>query len=257
MIYAPTSLCPSVLAAPALTAEPASQAACFQVQFLARLPNLEAKQFVQQVAALGSAGTEASLPSLATLRQQADNLRTAEGQSYTRLASLLTRLGAPHSLRTWASSEAARLNHPVTLSKAEQKEAKSDPDSAAILATLDEAEALKADTDNEMSGIGTWISLTYHQPGLWAADVGEMTAALHVAVAHQVPPRLTTELARHLQQAAPAGTLPQVRYALGLLAPPAPGNLGGLVSTAVPIPLPTAAQVAETLITAFAAKPLE
>ena len=235
-------------------AVPAAQQQCFQVQFLLRLPGLEARHFIGAVRALDDLDPDdeaAAARRVTALSGQAAALRRDEDQALTQAAALLKSMSAPPPLSSWAATQADSLSRPLQLSKEEAKQARTEPEVAAILATLDEADTLKTDTDSQLHTLGLWVNLTRGRAGLWAGDVGEVTAALDVALAHQEAPRLSVTLARHLRATAPPGTPPAVGAALGLLAPAA-GNLGDLAPAATAaVPLPAAAQARDALLAAF------
>ncbi|MBV9852880.1 MAG: hypothetical protein JO250_24740 [Armatimonadetes bacterium] len=248
---------PSRAAAPATV--PATQAQCFQVQFLLRLPGLEALHFIGAVKSLRDipAGDDAGIGQrIVELSEQAVTLRRDEARAFAALAPLLKAMGATPSLQSWAASEADRLGRPMQYSKDEQRQAKTEPQVAAILATLDEADALKTDTDAHLHDLALWLSLTRGPAALWAADVGELTAALHVALADHEEPRLAISVARRLRDTAPPGAPAAVRDALGLLVPKG-GNLSGLVPVVTAnVPAHSLAQAHDALLAAFAAKGL-
>ena len=238
---------------------PTAQQQCFQVQFLLRLPGLEAQHFlhaVQSLRDLDSGDEVGAARRITELSGEATALRRDEAQAFTQAAALLNSMSATAPLQSWAASEADRLGGPLPYSKDEAKQARTEPEVAAILATLDEADALKTDTDRHLATLGLWVNLTQGRAGLWAGDIGEVAAALHVALARQEPPRLSVTLARHLRAAAPAGTPPGVGAALGLLSPAA-GNLSDLAPDATAaVPLPDAAQAHDALLAAFDARHL-
>ena len=232
---------------------PLSQRQCFQMQFLLRLPGLEARHFIEAVKSLRDTDGDQDTTDrrIADLAGQARALRRDEARAFAQLAPLLKTMAATPELQTWAASEADRLSRPLHYTKDEQKDARTEPESAAILATLDEADALKTDTDARLSSLGLWIRLTQGRVGFWAADVGDMTAYLHAALVTRKEPLVSVTLARHLQDTAPPGTPAAVTDALALLAPQA-GNLGGLAPDATQsIPLPAVSQAHDALLAAF------
>ena len=236
-----------------------AQQQCFQAMLLLRLPQMETLHFIGAVKSLRDldGSDETALSRRVTeLSGQAVALRRDDSRAFSQLTALLKGMGTTASLQAWAASEADRLSQPLKYTKDELKDAKTDPATAAILATLDEADALKADTDTHLSSLGLWINLTQGRAGLWAADVGELTAALHVALANQAEPRLSVTLARHLKATSPDGTPPAVLDALGLLAPKT-GNLSELAPDATQaVPLPAVSQAHDALLTAFHAQEL-
>ena len=238
-------------------AVPTAQQQCFQVQFLLRLPGLESLHFIGAVKSLQDINRDdqdATNRRISELSAQALTLRRDEARAFARLTPLLKNMGATASLQAWAASEVDRLGNALFYTKDEQKDARTEPQVAAILATLDEADALNADTDTHLASLGLWLDLTRGHTGLWAGDVGEVAAALHVALVNQEEPRLSATLARHLRATAPAGTPPAVTDALGLLIPKV-GNLSDLAPAATTVvPLPAVAQAHDALLTIFHAK---
>ena len=229
-------LCALPATAYADTAVPTAQQQCFQVQFLLRLPGLEARQFIEDVQSLRDidpADEATTARRITELSVQAAALRRDEALSFARLGPILKSMAGPPPLQSWVADEAESLSQPLRFSKDEAKQARTEAKQALILATLDEADVLKTDTDQHLPTLGLWINLTQGRSGLWAGDVGEVAAALHAALANQKAPRLSVTLARHLRATAPAGTPQDVRSALNLLAPHT-GNMGELA----PIPSP-------------------
>ncbi len=243
-------------AAPATV--PADQARCFQIQFLLRLTNLESGHFVRQVADLRElAPDDPAVPArVHILSLQAAALRLQEAGNFSRVAQLFRAAGAPPALRTWAAAEAGLLKGPAPLTPDERKMAATQPDIADVLATLDECDRVKTDTDTHGPLLGEWIGLTGHAAGVWAADVGEVAAALCIGLADQAPVRLEDTLGARLAATAPVGTPAAVTHALGLLSPPM-GNLGGLEPpVATDIPVPQASAASQSLLDAFSAQSL-
>lgn len=240
---------------------PMAQAQCFQVQFLLRLPDLEALHFIQQVDSLRDVDaddTAANTARISDLSRQSITLRRDEAQTFTQLAHLLAVMSAPPTLRTWAAGEAVSLGKPVVLSKDEQQEAKMQPDTAAILATLDECDTMKTATEAHLSGLGTWLALTQGASGLWAANVGDVAAYLHSALPQNGRSPVAPSVARHLRDTAPVRTPAQALDALNLLIPKG-GNLSALVpaNDNVPnVPPETLTQAQNALIAAFQAQAL-
>ena len=245
------------LLAPSFRADgtvPVAQQQCFQVKYLLRQPQLEALAFVEAVKSLqdiNSDDEDATRLRITALTAQAANLRRDEAQAFSRLAPLLKTMGATPSLQAWVATEAGGFSRPLKFTKDEAKQAKTEPEVATILATLDETDSLTADTTQQQQTLGLWMRLTQGGGGLWAADVGDMAAFLHTALAAQRVPRVSVTLARHLWDTAPTGTPASVRNALGRLVPQA-GNLGDIVPIATTaVSLPTVAQAYDALLTAF------
>ncbi len=246
---------PPLRAAPTVTRD---QADCFQVQFLLRLNGLESQRFVGQVASLRDMdpADPATAARVGDLSRESVTLRRDEAQTFARVGGLLRTMGAPAELRAWAEGEADGLLRPVLMSADERKTAATQPDVASVLATLDECDRVETDTDDHIATLGTWLSLTRHAAALWAADVGELAATLRVGISDGIPPRLSATLGRHLAATAPSGTPAAVQDALRLLSPQA-GNLSDLApQTTTDVPLATAAQAEDALISAFSARPL-
>jgi putative lipoic acid-binding regulatory protein len=234
---------------------PQTEARCFQTQFLLRLMGLEAQQFVQQVAALQElAPDDPAIPArVHTLRGQAVALRVEEAKNFTQVSILFQTMGATPKLRVWAATETGLLKAPVLMTQDEQTTATTDPDTAEVLATLDECDRVKADTDDHISTLGNWISLTAHSAGLWAADVGELSAALQIGIMRHTPPRLEATLGRRLAATAPQNTPSSVINALKILSS-ARGNLSDLApATDADIPLTQASSSDSALMSAFSA----
>ena len=235
-------------------AVPRAQQQCFQAQFLMRQPQLEALAFIEAVKSLRDINADdeaATQLRISALSVQAAALRHDEGRAFSRLTPLLKTMGGPADLQAWAAAEADGLSRPLKFTPDEAKQARTDPETAAILATLDEADALKTDTNRHLYPFDLWFHLTQGRVGLWAADVGDMAALLQAALAAHKAPGVSVKAARALRDAAPAGTPPSVRDALGLLAPQA-GNLAELAPAAHnDVPLTTVAQAHDALLAAF------
>jgi hypothetical protein len=240
-------------AARAAAADPAAQRDCFRAQYLMRLPNFQSQQFIADVASLQKDIDNSVTPTvdrIAGLRQEADTLRQSEQHDSSRLAVLFTNMGAPKILKAWVAAQETQLSQSAAMTKEEQALDKSDPNTAIILATMDECDAVKTATDAQLPSLGAWLHVSYGPSGLWAADVGELTASLEVSSVAGQAPRLAANLPGHLAASAPAGTPSPVLAALTLLIVPT-GNLSGLADTTETIPVATAAKAAAALLAAF------
>ena len=77
-------------------------------------------------------------PEVSRLSREATALRHTQAVSYGQISGLLIKMGAPAPLRAWASKGAAGLAGPPPYGEEARALAKSEPDAAAVMATLDE-----------------------------------------------------------------------------------------------------------------------
>ena len=212
---------------------PRVQTQAFGLGYALRAADLSADAYIKSVKSLKNvmdpqvAGAEVAHFSSAVL-----SLRRSQAASYTRTASLLTQMGAPASLRAWAAQSAATLNAPLVYPKDAQKLAKTEPDTAQVLAELVEIQNIKAAADAEQSPLTLWLSLVGGKAAPWNADVGAYTAELRRASSAVAPTRLSSVTAQILLRQAPPAAPAAARDSLAALIPQGGGNLQNLATLA-------------------------
>lgn len=215
---------------------PAKQVQAFALGFALQSAAARTRMFLDDVKGLRDIRDEdEGAAEVAKLAAQSQTLRRREANCYAEAVQQLQALGAPPDLQTWARGAADQLAAPLKLSKEAQKEQKSDPNTATVLGTIDEAQAIKAATDGKMPRLRVWVKLFYGTSGTWAGAVGSLAAEMNAAVANDRRLPMTAGDAAKLAQEAPAGTPPSVIQALDGLTPKS-GNLAVAVHAA-PVPL--------------------
>ena len=210
-------------------AVPLAQARAFALGYTVRACDLRAIAFTSAVKGLKDVEDAQTPAEVARLGREATALRHTQAVSYEQISSLLAKMSAPTALRAWASKAAANLAAPPALSGEEQSLAKSDPDTAAVLAALDEVSALKTESDAELSPLAAWLGTSGGALSVWTAEVGTYAADLRAAATtpgQAAPPLRAT---RRLLQTAPPGAPSLTRAYLAAMAPRG-GNLGSLAT---------------------------
>ena len=224
-IYAKTS--PPPLGVPKI------QAQAFGLGYALRTADLRAVAYTKSVQSLkGVADQKLAGAEVAQLSSAVAKLRRSQAASYTLTASLLTQMGAPPTLQSWASKSAATLSAPLVYSKDVQKLARTEPDTAAVLGELEEIQSIKAASEAQQSPLTLWLRLTGGKAAPWNADVGAYTAGLRRAVSATGPSRLSSVQAQALLRHAPAEAPAAARDSLAALIPQGGGNLSALATLA-------------------------
>ena len=234
---------------------PRVQAQAFGLGYALRTADLRAVGYTKSVQSLKNvtdpnvAGAE-----VAHFSRDIPKLRRSQAASYTLTASLLTQMGAPAPLRAWATQSAAILNAPLVYPKDAQKLAKTEPDTAAVLAELVEIQSLKAASDTQQPPLTLWLTLTGGKAAPWNADVGAYTAELRRASSAAAPSRLSSVTASVLLGHAPSTAPAAARDSLAALIPQGGGNLSALATLAPASVTPAKIDhAAETLLTLYGA----
>lgn len=211
-------------------AMPNNHAQAFQLGFALQTPATQTEEFLQAVKRLKDIGGDAQNASsaVAKLAKQSEALRGIEARSYGQASLMLHAMGAPPSIQTWAATSEKRLAGPLILSKESKKYARADPNTAAVMAAIDEAQAIKNSNDGQMSSITQWLKLSQGTDALWAFAVGGLAAGMHSAVAAKESLALSRSDIMRLRYSAPTGTASNILSALSSLSPKV-GNLAGLV----------------------------
>ncbi len=235
-----------------------TQAQAFSLGYALRTADERAVAYTQSVKRLkGVTDPQVAGAEVAHLSSDVPKLRHAEAASYAAVSALLTRMGAPETLRAWASSSAAALNAPLVYVGDAKKMTKTEPDTAAVLAELVEIQSLKAAADRQQTSLTLWLKVTGGKAAPWSADTGAYTADLRRTAAGAAPRPLLVATARALLQNAPPDTPAAARESLAGLVPHGGGNLQNL-ATIVPASLTPAkmAQASGTLLTLYGADAL-
>lgn len=255
---APPPAPPAVSAPDTSAAAPPPQAQMFQLGLALQLPAAQSEVLLADVKTLQSTEPGADTArQTAQLARQAKALRRSERRCYQAASRLLGTLGAPPALRTWADGTVRLLSRPQIVSDEARPYVKSDPDTATILATIDEAEAVKVIGDRSAASLQTWLKLSQGGAGVWAQTLGRLAAGMQAAGASAHPFLLPREAVRRLRQTAPPGIpLPALRT-LSVLVPRGKGNLSSLIrQTDVSVPAAQIAPAAQVLLEAYDAQPL-
>lgn len=227
------ALFPTAAIAQDLVPPPSIQTQSFTLAYTLRNCDLNAERFVHSVKALQDVDDEKTAGVEVTrLSHQATALRHRQAIAYTQLANLLAQMAAPKSLCQWATKTAVTLQAPLAYSGDASALAKIEPDTAVVLAEINEIQAMKITADAQQPSLDAWLKLTGGSLALWTSQVGSYAADLHAATqaaAFLSPPY---GLARQLLQSAPADAPSEVRGDLSELVPRGGGNLQNLVNVA-------------------------
>ena len=212
---------------------PKIRAQAFRLGYVLRTADLRAVAYTKSVQSLkGVTDQKLAGAEVAQLSSAVAKLRRSQAASYTLTASLLTQMGAPPTLQSWASKSAATLSAPLVYSKDAQKLARTEPDTAAVLGELGEIQSIKAASAAQQSPLTLWLRLTGGKAAPWDADVGAYTAELRRAVSATGPSRLSSVQAQALLRHAPAEAPAAARDSLAALIPQGGGNLSALATLA-------------------------
>ncbi len=234
---------------------PRVQAQAFSLGYALRTADLSAVAYTKSVRSLKSvADPQVAGAEVAHFNSGIPRLRRSQAASYTLTASLLTQMGAPSTLRAWAAQSAAMLNAPLVYPKDAQKLAKTEPNTAAVLAELVEIQNIKAAADAHQPPLTLWLSLVGGRAAPWNADVGAYTAELRRASSASGPTRLSSVAAQLLLRHAPSTAPAAARDSLAALIPQGGGNLQNLATLApANVTLAKVAHAAETLLALYGA----
>ncbi len=163
------------------------------------------------------------------LSRDVPDSRQRQQAAYHALALLLAGMGAPTTLRDWAAGTAAGLTAPPAFSREEAALAKTEPDTALLLARLDEVRAVRATTEARKPLLSAWLKLSGGGIALWTADTGRYAYDLYMDTAAYGNSSRTVSGARLLLARAPLDSPAGVREALAALVPRG-GNLQNLAT---------------------------
>ena len=212
---------------------PKVQAQAFGLGYALRTADLRAVSYTKAVQSLkGVTDKNVAGAQVAQLSGAVGELRRSQAASYTLTSSLLIQMGAPPTLRVWAASSAATLTAPLVYSKDALKLAKTEPDTAAVLAELGEIQLVKAAADTQQTPLTLWLGLIGGNAALWNTDAGAYTADLRRAMSATGPSRLSSVQAQVLLRHAPAEAPAAARDSLAALIPQGGGNLSALATLA-------------------------
>jgi hypothetical protein len=233
-----------------------TQSQAFELGYALRTADLSALAYTKSVQSLkGVTDSQLAGAEVANLGEAVPKLRHAQAASYTQAAALLNQMGAPRSLRDWVAQAAALLNAPLVYPKDAEKLAKTEPESAAVLAELVEIQAVKSASDTQQTPMTLWLELVGGKVAPWTADVGAYTAELHRDAGATAPSRLSSATAQLLLHQAPSGAPAATRESLATLIPTGGGNLQNLATLAPANVTPEKiTHVCETLLTLYHAE---
>ena len=215
---------------------PTAQTQAFGLGFALQSAAARTRVFLDAVKGLRDvADDDEGAAQVARLAEQSRALRRSEAVCYAETARQLQAMGAPPDLQAWARDVAGQLDAPLKLSKEAKNEEKTDSNTATVMGTIDEAQALKVTADGTMPRLRVWVKLAGGARAVWAGALGDLAAEMDAAVVAGRPFPVADVDSLKLAQAAPAGTPPSVTQALKKLRPRR-GNLAAAVHAA-PAPL--------------------
>jgi hypothetical protein len=209
---------------------PAALQQAFQLGYALNSPAADTEEFLQAVKDLKSIDDPGkSIAAIEKLATRAEALRKSEASAYLQTFQRLQAMGAPPALQMWARSQAQRLDGPLKYSKEARSSLPAHPQTAAILATIDEAQSAKEEANRQMPVLVAWAKVSSGGDGVWAMALGSLTAGMHAAVVSDRPLALSRTDATKLYHTAPFGTPPRVFDALSPLIVEDGGNLSSLI----------------------------
>lgn len=232
------------------------QAQAFKLGYALRAADLQAVAYTKAIQSLREVSDpQVAGAEVAHFSSDVPRLRHAEAASYTIAVALLTQMGAPATLRTWAAQSAATLNAPLAYTRDAKKMARTEPTAAAVSAELTEIQQIKAAADAQQTPMTLWLSLAGGKVAPWSADVGAYAAELHRASHTASPSPLSSITARILLRHTPAGAPAAARESLAALIPAGGGNLQDIATLApANITSTKITYVYETLLTLYGAQ---
>ncbi len=232
------------------------QAQAFKLAYALGTADLQAVAYTKSVERLqGVSDPQVAGAEVAHFSSEVSPLRRARAAAYAQASALLAQMGAPLSVRAWAAQSAARLSAPLAYSKDNRQQAKTDPNTAAVSAELEEITALRSLADAQQTPLALWLVLAGGKAVPWTAEVGTYAAELHRASETTSPSPLPGITARVLLRSAPPGAPAVTRESLATLIPSGGGNLQNLATIApADITSGKIAHVYETLLTLYGAE---
>lgn len=198
-----------------------AESRAFQVGYQLEIPGARAEIFIHNVERLQEVDQEPQIAGrIGDLDSDAARLRSVEASSYNRALTLAETAGAPSDLKSWLQSCVDLLEKPVVISDDAKGYLTTEPQTARILSTLDEATALRAQTVDKDMSIVTWLKLSYGNSSLWARQVGMLTARIYISLELQDGLHHPTPTAAELVAKAPGDAPLSVLRALRALEPP-------------------------------------
>lgn len=218
-------------------AVPPDQSRMFALGYTLRACDLRAQDYVEAVQALKTVGDADAAAETARRSRETPRLRRTQAVAYAQAARLLSRMGAPPAVQTWASQTAARLDAPLVYDREARDTAKTEPDAGLVLAELNELREVRGTSDAQKPALAVWLKVSGGAVAIWTADVGSFAADLHRAAAMPGPSRLLGRAALHLLRKAPPETPSAARGDLSEMVPTGGGNLRDL-ATVLPEAVP-------------------
>jgi len=213
----------------------AAQSREFALGFTLRSCDLRFLAFTQSVKQLKEVDDDQTAGAeIAHLSKQTVPLRHTQAVAYEQVEHLLTKMGAPPILQTWAAQTADTLNAPLLYSIEAQTLAKTEPETALTLAELDEVKTLKTSANAQQPLLVTWLKLSGGAVAAWTADVGSYTADLRAATSSGGQNFLPVGAARRLLEKSPPDAPSATRGKLAELIPRYGGNLQNLATIPPP-----------------------
>lgn len=210
-------------------AVPPAQSRAFALGYTMRACDLRAIAFTRAVKGLKDVDDAQEGAEVARLGREATALRHTQSVSYGQISGLLAKMGAPAPLRAWASKAAAGLAGPPPYGEEARALTRSAPDSAAVMATLDEISGLKTNADAHLPLLAAWLTTTDGPLSVWTAEVGTYAADLRAAASAPGSGTPPVPTARRLLRTAPPGAPAATRADLAAMVPRG-GNLSDLAT---------------------------
>lgn len=157
----------------------------FQLGYDVYLPVAQMQFFDHEVQTLSGITSDAEARAkVADLNKLADRTRLIEQISMKQTVDLMKQMSVPATVRAPYEQAAAKLAQPLPIAKDARNLVKSDPASAHILSTMEEADALIPSDTTELT---TWVKIARGPDADWSFHVGSLEASLAAASDNSAP----------------------------------------------------------------------
>lgn len=183
---------PPAPAAPAGAQQTAQQAAvspamqqAFRLGYDIYLPIAQMQYLSHQVLLINNTTSDAEQKqSIADLDKLAARSRLVEQLSTQQTADLMRKMGVPDTIRAPYVRAAAEFAEPLPIASDAKGLAKSDPESARVLSTMEEADQF---IPSDSTALASWLKIARGNDTDWAFHVGALEASLAVASDNDAP----------------------------------------------------------------------
>lgn len=157
----------------------------FQLGYDVYLPVAQMQYFDHEVQTLSGITSDVQARArVADLAKLADRTRLIEQLSVTQTVDLMKQMSVPPSVLAPYEQAAAKLAQPLPMAKDARELEKSDPASAHVLSTMEEADSL---IPSDTTALTTWVKIARGSDADWSFHVGTLEASLACASDNDEP----------------------------------------------------------------------